>query len=319
METILISEFEAGKRVVGFYIIKSINLKTSGNNKKYLDLNLMDKSGEINAKIWGVSEESEKVYSAGSVIKLEGDVTLWNNMMQLKIIRHRLVNEKDEIILSDFVPSAPIKAEDMYDEIMGYILRFKDEDIKKLVEKIFSSYKEKLMYYPAAKSNHHSIHAGLLYHVLRMLRTGEKLAEIYTVNNDLLYAGIILHDIEKINEMNSDEMGIVEEYTRDGQLLGHIIQGIIKIELVAKELGIDEEKYKVIQHMILSHHYEPEFGSPKKPMIPEGELLHYIDMIDARMFDMNKVLSTMDIGEFSRPVFVLDKRRLYKSKLYETK
>ncbi|MCK5763873.1 MAG: HD domain-containing protein [Clostridiales bacterium] len=318
METILISEFEAGDRVVGFYIIKSINLKTSGNNKKYLDINLMDKSGEINAKIWGVDENSEKVYSAGSVLKIEGDITLWNNMMQLKIIRHRLANETDEIVLSDFVPSAPLKPEHMYEEIMAHIMVIEDEDIKKLVENIFSSYKEKLMYYPAAKSNHHSIHAGLLYHILRMLKTGEKLVGIYTVNKDLLYAGIILHDIEKINEMNSDEMGIVEDYTRDGQLLGHIIQGIIKIELVGRELGVDEEKYKLIQHMILSHHYEPEFGSPKKPMIPEGELLHYIDMIDARMFDMNKVMSTMDVGEFSQPVFLLDRRRLYKSKLYET-
>ncbi|MBN2260446.1 MAG: HD domain-containing protein [Clostridiales bacterium] len=317
METILINEFESGKRVVGYYIIKSINLKTSSNNKKYLDMNLMDKSGEINAKIWGSDEDSEKIYTAGSVLKIEGDVTLWNNVLQLKIIRHRLVNESDQIELSEFVPSAPLKPEYMYDEIFAHVNTIKDLEIKKIVEAIFIEYKEKLMYYPAAKSNHHSIHAGLMYHILRMLKTGEKLADVYPVNRDLLYAGIILHDIEKINEMNADEMGIVEDYTRDGQLLGHIIQGIIKIELVAKDLNIDEEKYKLLQHMILSHHYEPEFGSPKRPMIPEAELLHYIDMIDARMFDMDKVMSGMAVGEFSQPVFILDKRRLYKSQLHE--
>jgi 3'-5' exoribonuclease len=317
MNTILISDFKSGERIVGYYIIKAFNLRTSNNNKKYLDMTLMDRSGEINAKIWNVDEKTEKSYGPGLVVKIEGDVTLWNNTMQLKIVRHRLSTDEDAVDLDEFVPAAPLKAEYMYEEILEHIQVISDEEIKKLVETIFVSYKEQLMYYPAAKSNHHAIKGGLLYHILRMLKTGEKLVDVYPINKDLLYAGIILHDIEKINEMNSDEMGIVAEYSRDGQLLGHIIQGIIKIEKVATELGIDEEKYKLIQHMILSHHYHPEYGSPKKPMIPEGELLHYIDMIDARMYDMGKVLDQTEEGAFSDPVFVLDRRRLFRSKLYE--
>ncbi len=317
MNTILISDFKSGEHVVGYYIIKAFNLRTSNNNKKYLDMTLMDRSGEINSKIWNVDEKTEKSYGPGKVVKIEGDVTLWNNTMQLKIVRHRLSTDEDAVDLEEFVPTAPLKAEYMYEEILEHIQVISDEEIKNLVETIFVSYKEQLMYYPAAKSNHHAIKGGLLYHILRMLKTGEKLVDVYPINKNLLYAGIILHDIEKINEMNSDEMGIVSEYSRDGQLLGHIIQGIIKIEKVATELGIDEEKYKLIQHMILSHHYHPEYGSPKKPMIPEGELLHYIDMIDARMYDMGKVLDQTEEGTFSDPVFVLDRRRLFRSKLYE--
>ena len=317
METILVGEFKSGKRIIGYYIIKSFNLKTSSNNKKYLDLTLMDKTGEINAKIWSVDEKVEKVYKAGMVIKVEGDVTLWNNTLQLKIIKHRITNEEDAINLGDLVPSAPMEPDNMYNEILVYIKAIEDKELQLLVDTIFTEYKERLMYYPAAKSNHHSIRAGLLYHVFRMLKAGEKLADVYDVNKDLLYAGIILHDIEKVNEMNSNDLGIVDEYTRDGQLLGHIIQGIIKIETTAKNLNIDEEKYKLIQHMILAHHYEPDFGSPKKPMIPEGELLHYIDMIDARMYDMGNVLNQLEEGAFSEPVFVLDRRRLFKSKLYK--
>lgn len=315
METKLISEFETGERVVGYYIIKALNLRTSSNNKKYLDLTLMDKSGQINGKIWGVENEVEKSYAPGLALKIEGDVTLWNNTHQLKIIRHRITNEEDNLDLSEFVPSAPLDATHMYEEILAHVDAIDDLEIQKLVRSIFVEYEDRLMYYPAAKSNHHSIRAGLLYHILRMIKTGEKLADIYPVNRDLLYAGIILHDIEKINEMNSDDLGIVDGYTRDGQLLGHIIQGIIKIEKTAIALDIEPEKYKLIQHMILSHHYEPDYGSPKKPMIPEGELLHYIDMIDARMYDMDKVLSQTEEGTFSEPVFVLDRRRLFKSRL----
>lgn len=316
MNTTLISSFQAGDRVTGYYIIKAYNLKTSNNNKKYLDLTLMDRSGEINAKIWSVDEGSENRYKPGMAIKVEGDVTLWNSTLQFKIIRHRETTQEDGIDMDDFVPAAPFKGIDMYEEILRYAAAMEDSQIRALVEAIYAEYREPLLYYPAAKSNHHAIKSGLLYHVYRMLKTGEKLAEVYPVNRDLLFAGIMLHDIEKINEMLSDELGVVEEYTRDGQLLGHIIQGILKIEKEATRLGMDEEKSRLIQHMILSHHYHPEYGSPKKPMIPEAELLHYIDMIDARMFDMAKVLDQTGEESFSDPVFVLDRRRLYRSGLY---
>ncbi len=202
----------------------------------------------------------------------------------------------------------------MLEDIMVYVDQINNPDIQKLVRLLIEEKHEKLLYYPAAKSNHHAIRSGLLYHILRMLQTGEAITKVYTeLDTDLIYAGIILHDLAKIDEMNANNLGIVSEYSRDGQLLGHLIQGIKDIDRVARENNIDEEVVVVIEHMILSHHYEPEFGSPKKPMFPEAEVLHYIDIIDARIYDMNRVLGQVEEGSFSEPVWVLDRRRLYKS------
>ncbi len=312
-----ISEFVVGEEIQSFFVIKALNIKTSSNNKKYLDLTLADKTGEVNAKLWDVKEITDD-YKEGKLIKIRGHVTSWQNQMQLKITKIRPVNEEDDVQIVDYVPSAPLDPNEMYDEIYNIAYHFKNLDLKLLITEILKEYKERLLVAPAAKSNHHAIRSGLLYHMKRMLQCGQALSKIYTnIDEELLLAGIILHDMEKINEMNSDELGIVSEYSKEGQLLGHIIMGIKKIDEVAKRLGVDQNLSLVLQHLVLSHHYEPEYGSPKKPMLPEGELLHYIDMIDARMYDMEKSLREVEYDEFTQPIFQLDRRRLYKYKAGE--
>jgi 3'-5' exoribonuclease len=313
-----IKEFEVGEDIQGFYIVKSFNVKVSSNDKKYIDLTLGDVTGEINGKIWDVKNLEEYEIKTGDVVKIRAKVTLWQNSNQLKINKIRKGEEGDSYDFKNLVEAAPHDPDFMFRFIMGYIEKIRSEDIRLVVKFIVNEYKEKLMVYPAAMKNHHAIRSGLMYHIMRMLKLGESMAEIYpNVNKDLLFAGIILHDIEKINEMNSDDMGIVSEYSRDGQLLGHIIQGIKKIDKVCRELGVDEEVSILLEHMILSHHYEAEYGSPKKPMFPEAELLHYIDIVDARMYDMEKVYGSMEQEEFSDPVWVLDRRKLYKSKFHK--
>ena len=137
--------------------------------------------------------------------------------------------------------------------------------------------------------------------------------EVYTnLSRDLLCAGVAIHDIEKRNEILSDKNGISPGYSFKGQMLGHIVQGITLVNDLCKELGISEEKAVLLEHMILSHHYEPEFGSPKKPLFPEAEMLHYLDIVDARMFDMEEGLKGVSDGEFGDRVWPLDNRRLYK-------
>ena len=169
------------------------------------------------------------------------------------------------------------------------------------------------MYYPAAMSNHHAEYGGLLYHIKRMMMSANKLCEVYTnLSRDLLVAGVAIHDIEKLNEILSDKNGISPGYSFKGQMLGHIVQGITLVNDLCKELGISEEKAVLLEHMILSHHYEPEFGSPKKPLFPEAEMLHYLDIVDARMFDMEEGLKGVSDGEFGDRVWPLDNRRLYK-------
>jgi 3'-5' exoribonuclease len=311
-----INEFQVNERIDGFFIVKSVELKTSSNGKKYMDFTLGDKTGEINAKLWEYSDGDEKRYIQNMLIKVRGLVNLWQNSLQLKIERLREAVEEDKVNIEDFVETAPLEADFMYSEITKYISCIKNKDIKNIVNFIIEKNKEKLMHYPAAMKNHHSIKSGLLYHILTMLKAGEKLCEIYTyLNKDLLYGGIILHDMAKIEEMNANNLGIVSEYTVEGQLLGHIIQGVKNLEIAAENVGADKEVTIMLQHMILSHHYEPEYGSPVKPMFPEAELLHHLDIIDARMYDMNRVLGETNIGSFSEKIFSLENRKLYKGNI----
>ncbi|WP_297518638.1 HD domain-containing protein [uncultured Clostridium sp.] len=308
-----IGEFEQGERVEGFYLIKSIVCKVANNsNKKYLDIILADKTGEIAGKVWEVNDQNEKLYKPNEIVMTRGTVTNWQGSLQLKVEKMRKSEASDNLVVDEYVKSAPMPSEEMLAEIEKYIDGMKDEDIQLLLTSLVERNKEKLMYYPAAKKNHHSMKGGLLYHILTMLRLGEKICSIYDfLNLDLVYAGIILHDLAKIKEMNSSELGVVDEYTLEGTLLGHITQGIKELEVVGRELGIDSQKMMLLQHMILSHHFEADYGSPVKPMIPEAEMVHFIDTIDARMYDMKKLMTETKVGEFSERLWSIENRRMY--------
>ncbi|WZL72941.1 HD domain-containing protein [Clostridiaceae bacterium 35-E11] len=309
-----INELKVGEDSQGIFLIKSVAIKTSSNKKSFLDMTLVDKTGEINGKLWDCTQEDEEKYVENQLIKVRGNITEWQGRVQIRIDRIRLITEKDQITIEDFVPSAPYKAEIMYQEVLNYIEKIQNEDMHNIVFQMIEEVKDRLFIYPAAKQNHHAVRSGLLYHIMNMLKTAEKLCEVYTsINKDLLFSGIILHDIAKIDEMAASSLGIVSDYTVEGHLLGHIIQGIKKIDAISKKVNANQEISMLLQHMVLSHHYEPEFGSPKKPMIPEAELLHYIDLIDARMYDMTKVLSNTVPGQFSEKVWVLENRKLYQT------
>lgn len=311
-----INEFKAGDSIQCFFLIKAVDCKLSTNNKKYLDLTIVDKTGEINAKLWDCSSQDENTFTINSFIKIRGTVIEWQGSLQVRIDKVRLVNEEDGIVIEDYIPSAPFSGEQLFNDLMGYVDRIKNVDLNQIVTYIIEMKKDKLLVYPAAMKNHHSIRSGLLYHVVSMLEVGDKLSDVYSfINKDLLFSGIILHDIAKIEEFDANELGIVSDYTIEGQLLGHITQGINMIDNVSNYLGIDDEASLLLKHMLLTHHYEPEYGSPKKPMIPEAELLHYIDMVDARMYDMQKVLRGVEPSCFSERVWTLDNRKLYKAKL----
>ena len=308
----LIRDFEVGERIEGFYLIRELNLRTSANNNKYFDLVLEDASGHINAKIWNIQDGQEKLYETGDVSKIRGDVTLWMDQMQLKIIKHRPIGDDDEVDYKQLISSAPYEGETMWQELYDRAQKVEKESLRKMAIAALELNKEKMLYYPAAKSNHHAIRGGLLYHVLRMYKAGEMLAKLYNLDGDLLFTGVLYHDLEKITEMSANEMGIVSTYTKEGILLGHIITGINRIQEIAEDVGCDEETKLLLQHMVLSHHYEPEYGSPKKPMFPEAELLHYLDIIDARIYDMQKATLDLEGGHFSSPVFSLGRRTVYK-------
>lgn len=318
MKDFYISGLKTGQEVTDFFMVKSIAVKMGSNKRQYLDLLLGDKTGEITAKKWDVVDEELPSYSKikeGDILKIKALVTEWNGMKQFRVMRVRGQSGNDPVEISDFIKAAPEKPEDMYAYILEKAENLKDEDLRKLCVRVLTEQKEKLMYYPAAQKNHHAELAGLLYHIKRMLMNGEQMCQIYTnLNKDLVLAGVILHDMEKINEIESNQQGISSGYSFEGQMLGHLIQGIKMVDRLTEELGFPKEKAIMLEHMILSHHYEPEFGSPKKPLFPEAEILHYLDIIDARMFDMEDALEKTEPGGYSDRIWTLDNRRLYKPK-----
>lgn len=314
MKEIYVTDIHAGDNVEDFFMIKSFAVKTASNNKKYCDISLYDKTGEINAKMWEVPEDHEK-FAENTIIKIRGMVSEWNGTNQIVIVKIRLSENEDNCETKDFLQTAPEPADDMYAYILKCAEEIQDVELKQLTINMLSTHSEKLNYYPAAMKNHHAVSSGLLYHIKRMLQMAEKMCEVYTnLRKDYLYCGVILHDMAKLYEMDANEYGIVKDYTTEGHLLGHIIQGIKLVEKTGEELGIDREKILLIEHMILSHHNEPEFGSPKRPMFPEAEMLHYLDLIDSRIYDMESALAQTEPGDFSGKIWTMHNRKLYKSK-----
>lgn len=310
-----IVDFREGNSINGFYMVKSSEIKPSVN-KPYLDVNLVDSTGEINAKIWDAADSLLEIFKPGSIVNVVGTVSVWRSNKQLKIQKFRPANEADNIDISHFVPTAPIPANEMYHFVVDVINQFKNDDLRNLTLAIVTDKKEKLLYYPAAKSNHHAIRSGLLYHLNRMLKVASSLKLVYSsINLDLLQAGIILHDICKIDEMMVDSFGLVTEYSIAGNLLGHITMGVNLVDEFSNKLRIDPEITLLLQHMILSHHGIPEYGSPVMPMFLEAQLLHNIDVMDAQVYDFEKINAQLDAGELSDPVFSLDKRRIYRTNL----
>ena len=318
MKDIFVSNLKTDEEITTYLMVKTIALKVGSNRKTYLDLVLGDSSGEINGKKWDIADEEipglERI-KEGNIIKVRALVTEWNGMKQLRISRIRLTGAEDELEISDFVKAAPEKPEDMYEYIYSIAESLTDHQLSDLCKKMLTDHKEKLMYYPAASKNHHAEMAGLLWHIKRMLMLGDKACQVYTnLDRDLLLTGVILHDTEKMTEILSNELGISSGYSFEGKMLGHLVLGVRELDRVCEEMGIDTEKKVMLEHMIISHHYEPEFGSPKKPLFPEAEMLHYLDMIDAKMFDMEEAVSKTEPGEFSDRVWTLDNRTIYRRK-----
>ena len=307
-----ISQMGKGMQVEGFYLVRNMNIKTSANNKAYGDYTLGDQTGEINAKLWDVSEP-DKCPKVGDFIKVRGLVTEWQGKLQLRMDRFRPVQPEDGVTLDGMVPAAPESPQAMVEAIESYVARIDHIDIKSIVTLLLDEKRPLLAYYPAALKNHHAIRAGLAFHTLSMLRMADGVLAVYDfLDKDLVYAGVILHDLAKTDELEAGESGVAVQYSVEGMLLGHISQGVMMIGRAGETLGCDKEVVTLLQHMILAHHYEPEFGSPKRPAFPEAEVLHYLDVLDARMYDMHKILENQEEGTFSDSIWTLHNRRLYK-------
>lgn len=296
----------------GFWLIKTAEKKVNVKGSAYLDLTLCDKEGEMNGKLWDYNEPAHGTYEPGELVKIRGSITVYNGNSQLRVERIRKVNANDGVSVADFVPSADYPGEMMLGMVMNVIAAVKDEELKKLTYALVKDRENDILHWPAAFKLHHAIRGGLLYHTLSIIKLANAVCKIYpAVDKDLLFCGAVVHDLCKIDEFDLSSAGLVTGYSVKGELLGHLVMGAVKIADKAKELGISEEKSMLLQHMVISHHGEPDFGAAVRPMFLEAEILSQLDKLDATIYEITTAVSEVGNGEFTGRQWALDNRKLY--------
>ncbi|MCL1963977.1 MAG: HD domain-containing protein [Firmicutes bacterium] len=311
MEIQPVSDFIKDTRYDGFLLVRSAEQRAASNGSRYLDMTLGDKTGEINAKLW---DGALAPPPAGSVVRVRGQIHEYNGRLQIRVERLRAAGEADNVPIDALVSCAPESPAAMLAEVRAAVDAMGDSSLRGLTRRLLDDAGDVLLYFPAAAKLHHAERGGLLHHVVTMLRMAKHFADEYpSLDRDLLVAGVILHDMAKIGELDATELGTVSDYTVDGMLIGHIVRGVSRIDAAGREMGCNEETLLMLEHMILSHHGVPEYGSPRPPMFPEAEVLSHLDMVDARIFEMNAALARVKPGGFSERLWSLE-RKLYRRK-----
>lgn len=306
----MIKDFKENEKITALFLVNNVVKGISNKGVPYMNITLQDASGVIEGKKWMIEEKDEEIASIGKIIEVTGEVLDYKNTFQIKILA--IETCKQSVNVADFVQSAPIDINIMIKRLNEFIDLINNIDVLLIVQKFVEDNLTALSSFPAATRNHHEYCGGLLHHVLGMLEIAKSICNLHPeVDKDLLYAGIILHDIGKLEELSGP---FLPKYTTQGKLIGHISIMSAKISEVANKLNINSEVVILLQHMILSHHGKLEFGSPVVPLTLEAELLYLIDNIDSRINMFNKALKEIDEGEFTPHQFPLEGRSLYKPK-----
>lgn len=313
MSKLYVNNFEEGLRIDEYLLVGGVSRGITNAGATYLNVELQDNTGTIDAKLWDAKEKDIKTVTAGKVIRVNGDILLYRGNLQLRINSAKEVSES-EYKISNYVKASPIEEEVLKKEIYAYINQIDNKILNQITSKIIKDNEKDFFSFPAASRIHHEFVGGLATHVLGMLKLAENLCDAHNyLSKSLLYSGIILHDVGKTIELSGP---VLTSYTNKGKLLGHISIMQANVHDVAKELNIEEtEEVTLLRHMILSHHGEYEYGSPVLPMIPEAEFLTFIDNIDARANMLDKAMEKTDEGEFTGRIFSLENRSFYKAKI----
>jgi len=310
-----IRDMKPGDQLTGFYLLKTVKVGETSRGSKFLDLTLGDKTGEINAKLWDATPEQEATYKPSTLVKVQASVETYQDKLQLKIIRIRQADLADGVAVTDFIKSAPADPISLLNIITETAEKLGDSVLKTIVQDCLGRVTERLVSFPAAKSAHHNYHSGLAYHTVRMLELADFICKQRPfLNPDMLKAAIILHDIAKTEEYEA-ENGIATGFSTRGSLIGHISLAYGWILEACLHNGIDQhsETVTLLQHTILAHHGQLEWGSPVQPQTPEAVSIHFIDQLDAKLQAVEDALSEVPDGEqWTRQLFILDRARVYK-------
>lgn len=285
-----INELREGEKISGIYLCKHKQPAVTKNGKPYENVILQDKTGTIDAKIWEPNSQGIDDFDTLDYIDVIGDVTSFQGSLQVSIKRARKAHE-GEYEPGNYLPISEKSIDGMYEELLKYVHSIKNAYLNKLLVKFFEEDEEFIKTFKgnsAAKTVHHGFIGGLLEHTLGVVRLCQYYSKAYPVlNRDMLITAAMLHDIGKTVELSAFPMN---DYTDDGQLLGHIMIGAEMIHDMAKEIpGFPAKLESELKHCILAHHGELEYGSPKKPALAEAAALNLADNTDAKMETITEI------------------------------
>jgi 3'-5' exoribonuclease len=274
---------QENKIVTSSFVVVAKQIKPKKTGEPYLALTLGDRSGQLEAKMWDNVEEVLDTFEQDDFLKIKGLVNKYKQRFQLTVHKLRKLGES-EVDFSDYLPKTTKDIDELWRTLTGFVESFQNQHLKSLVQAFMADPEIAAAYRnaPAAKTLHHAYIGGLLDHVVSLFRSCDLICKNYPqINRDLLLTGAFLHDIGKIHELTYNRSF---SYSTKGQLLGHMI---IELEMLQAKLaalpGFPEELKILIEHLIISHHGQYDFGSPKLPMFPEALMLHYLDDLDSKM------------------------------------
>lgn len=288
-------------------IIREITEKKTKTASPYLLLTLFDKEKVFQGKIWNMDIPSfpRKV---GEVIEISYETSTYNGQEDIILSGCRPSNESPK----EFIPRIPEEPEELYNQIVELAQDLR-APLKEIVTKIYEDFKEVILTQPAAKTVHHNVSGGILLHVYKMLEGAMGLDGIYDgIDMDMVYAGIMLHDIGKVKELSMDDCGNIS-YTAQGTLFGHMPLGFVLVHEYGVKLDTNEEDLNILLHIVLAHQGTPEMGSSVIPCTPEAYMVHMLDMLDSRVYQYNSILNNLEPGEHTAgPIKTLAGARVYK-------
>jgi 3'-5' exoribonuclease len=319
MKSPYVGDLAPNEAITAIFLVLSKEIRQKKTGEPYLSLHLADKTGEVEAKMWDNVAEVMDTFDRDDFVKVKGLVQVYQNRSQFTIHRVRRV-EENEVDLADFFPCSERDPDEMWSELRGIIAGLQNPHLRALLESVFADEPTAALYRmaPAAKTIHHACRGGLIEHVLSMCTLARFTAAHYkNVDLDLLLTGVILHDIGKIEELTyARSFG----YSAAGQLLGHIVLGLRLLAAKFDKLPNFPPKLRMlVEHLIISHHGELEFGSPKVPEFAEAVLLHQLDNMDSKMETVRNALQrdkSVD-GEFTGWVSSLERVLLKKDRFLQ--
>jgi 3'-5' exoribonuclease len=296
MKSAYVSDLSPDTTITSFFLVCEKELRSTREGKPFLRLELGDRSGAIEARLWDNVETVAPVFERDDIVKVQARVENYKNRLQLVVERIRRA-EPVEVDLSDYFPHTAEDIDQLYGRLREHVAAIKNPWLSRLVSGVVEDpeISPRLKRAPAAKMMHHAFVGGLLEHIVSLCDLCRLAAQHYAeLDVDLLLTGAILHDIGKLDELCYER---AIHYTNDGQLLGHIILGLEQVtERMNGIEGFPSDCKTLVKHLLISHHGQYEFGSPKLPMFREALVLHYLDDLDSKMGAARAVLGT-DGGE----------------------